>query len=354
MSRADRKKVSTTAKQAHKGFIYGLTSLFTLTPIPRPLTLVALNSFCITLPLMLGMLTEHIAVGLTACLGALLGLYSPSFTPGYRAGAMFKMIAPFCASFTLGLFTQQNLSASSLSLGIVAVVAVYFALYKQMRPPAGFFFIMVCCLSKTHHVATADIPILATAFLGGSLMVTGAVFLHDLIMVRTRLTPQNAPPSSFWQLSALVKALIVGIAVGGSYYLANLWGIDNPYWVPITVAAILQGQRMTDFWQRALHRAIGTALGMVLAAGIFALSPPPLVLIFLLFALAFTIEILITKNYALACIFITPLTIILAHTAPPGDSAGTLIIARMTDVLMGVCFALAAGVLLKVLPVKNR
>jgi hypothetical protein len=349
-----RHKITATAKQAHQGFVHSLTSLFTITPIPRPLSLIGLCSFCMALPLMVGLLSGHPDIGLTACIGALLGLYSPSFTPGYRAVALLKMIVPFGASFTLGLATQQHLPTSAFFLGLVAVIAVYLALYKKMRPPAGFFFIMVCCLSKTHPVTMADIPAIAGAFFAGSLMVTIAVFLHDLILIRNTPDIDAVPPEPFWQTAAFVKALVVGVTVGASYYLASLGGIDNPYWVPITVAAILQGQRMTDFWQRSVHRAIGTALGMVLAASIFTFSPSPLVLIILLFALAFTIEMLITKNYALACVFITPLTVILAHTAPIGYSAHTLIIARMTDVLIGVGFALAAGVLLKLLPVENR
>ena len=354
MTRPIRHKLSATAKQAQSGFLHSLNSLFTINPIPRPLSLVALCSFCIAMPLMVGVLSGHLEVGLTACLGALLGLYSPSFMPGHRVIALSKMIIPFAGAFTLGLITQPHLPASSFTLGIVAFIAVYLALYKQMRPPAGFFFIMVCCISKTHHVEPAQIPLMAGAFVSGSLMVTAAVFVHDWIMVRRKPVTPVDQPDSFWQSAAFVKALVVGITVGCSYYLASMSGLDNPYWVPITVAAILQGQRMTEFWQRSLHRATGTALGMLLAAGIFTLSPSPLVLILLLFVLAFTIEMLITKNYALACIFITPLTVILAHTAPIGYSAQTLIIARMTDVLIGVGFALLAGVVLKLLPVENR
>lgn len=354
MARIARQKLSATAKQAHKGFMYGLTSLFTINPIPRPLSLVALCSFCMALPLMLGILSGQLSIGLTACIGALLGLYGPSFTPGQRVSTLLKMILPFSTAYTIGLVSGQHLPTSALSLGLVTMLAIYIALYKKMRPPAGFFFIMVCCLSKTHHVATDHIPVIAGAFFAGSLMVTIAIGLHDLIMVKDKPKKITSPTESFWQPAAFVKAMVVGITVGASYYLASLAGIDNPYWVPITVAAILQGQRMTDFWQRSLHRATGTAMGMALAAGIFALSPPPLVLVVLLFVLAFTIEMLITKNYALACMFITPLTVILAHTAPIGYDAQTLIIARMTDVLIGVGFALLAGVVLKLLPVENR
>lgn len=355
MGRFARHKLSSTAKQAHRGFLHGFTSLFTLNPIPRPFPLILLCSLCMVSPLMAGLLTDNLNAGLTACTGALLVLYSPSFTPGYRAGSLLKMIVPFGASFALGLLTQPHLLASALSLSLVSVIAVYLALYKQMRPPAAFFFMMVCCLSKTHHVESGELVYMMAAFFSGSVFATVMVFLHDVLLVRSKPALPPRIPDPFWQPAIITKALVVGVTMGGSYYLVSRAGIDNPYWVPITVAAVLQGQRMTDFWQRSLHRAIGTGLGMLLAAGIFSLSPAPVVLIILLFVLAFTIEMLITKNYALACVFITPLTVILAHSAPIGFSANTLIIARMTDVLIGAAFALTAGLVLKMLSDnKNR
>lgn len=342
------------AKQVQSGFMHGFKSLFAIQSVPRPLSLIVLCSFFMAMPLLVGVLAGHPEIGLTTCVGSLLGLYGASFTPGYRASALLKMMLPFAGAYILGLVTQQNLTASAFFLGLVAVIAIYLALYKRMRPPAGFFFIMVCCLSKTHHVAMSDIPFIASSFLAGSLMVTIAVYLHDLITVKDKPRIETGPSQPLWQSAIAVKALVIGITVGGSYYLASVGGIENPYWVSITVAAILQGQRMTDFWQRSLHRAIGTALGMLLATGIFALSPSPVVLIILLFVLAFTIELLVAKNYALACIFITPLTVILAHTAAIESGADSLILARMVDVLIGAGFALVAGVLLKVLPVEQR
>ncbi|MFS1701261.1 FUSC family protein [Alteromonas sp. AMM-1] len=342
------------AKQVQSGFMHGIKSLFAIQSVPRPLSLIVICSFFMAMPLMAGVLAGYPELGLTTCVGSLLGLYGASFTPGYRASALLKMLLPFAGAYILGLVTQQNLAASAFFLGLVAVIAIYLALYKRMRPPAGFFFIMVCCLSKTHPVALSDIPVIAGAFLAGSLMVTVAVYLHDLITVKDKPQIEAGPSQPFWQLAIAVKALVVGGTVGGSYYFASVGGIDNPYWVSITVAAILQGQRMTDFWQRSLHRATGTALGMLLATGIFAFSPSPLVLIILLFVLAFTIEMLIAKNYALACIFITPLTVILAHTASIESGADMLILARMIDVLIGAGFALVAGGVLKALPVENR
>lgn len=353
MGRSVRHKLSTTAKHAHRGFLHGFTSLTALNDIPRPLALVALCSFCMAFPLLVGLLTDHLEYGLTACIGALLGLYSPSFTPHHRTYALLKMLAPFAAAYGFGLFTQHHLPWSSFSLGLVALIATYLALWKQMRPPAGFFFIMICCLSKTHHVEFESIPFTIGAFLGGSLFAISAVFLHDLVLSGPKPDKPQQTVLPFWQPAIFTKAIVAGLTIGGSYYLTSLIGIDNPYWVPITVAAILQGQRMTDFWQRSLHRAIGTALGMMLATSIFALSPTPLILILLLFVLAFTVEVVITKNYALACVFITPLTVILAHTAPIGYSAESLIIARMTDVLIGAGFALLAGMMLKLLPVNT-
>ena len=293
-----------------------ITSLFIYNPVPRPGLLLAFCSFCMASPLLAGVLTGHLHLGLTACIGALLGLYSPSFPAGYRAKYLLKLCLPFSASFAIGLYSQHTLYLSALSLIVAAGISVYLALRHHMRPPASFFFIMVCCLAKANHVGWQDMPVTILAFCCGSLLAITAVFTHDYFVVKTKIDAPTKPAYVRWQPTLAVKAVVIGSIIGVSYYTANIAGLDNPYWVPVTVAAIMQGQRMTDFWQRSLHRATGTLVGMLLSSGIYALSPSPLFLVALLFVLSFLVEMLITKNYALACIFITPLTVILADSAP--------------------------------------
>lgn len=63
--------------------------------------------------------------------------------------------------------------------------------------------------------------------------------------------------------------------------------------------------------------------------------------------LQFVIEMLIVRNYGLAAIFITPLTILLAETAGGLDfDINTMMEARLADTIIGSLIGLAAGWLL--------
>ena len=64
-------------------------------------------------------------------------------------------------------------------------------------------------------------------------------------------------------------------------------------------------------------------------------------------ALTFIIESIIVRHYALAAVFITPLTILLAEAAVLGQgSAAALIGARFVDTVLGCLVGLAGGVCL--------
>jgi uncharacterized membrane protein YccC len=70
---------------------------------------------------------------------------------------------------------------------------------------------------------------------------------------------------------APAAALRLGVAVGVAGAVGYLLGAEHPTWIPLSAAAVLQGTNVALARQRALHRAIGTAIGVVLAAGVLAL-----------------------------------------------------------------------------------
>ena len=65
-------------------------------------------------------------------------------------------------------------------------------------------------------------------------------------------------------------------------------------------------------------------------------------------ALAFVIEILVVRHYALAVIFITPLTLLLADAATLGEShsIAPLMQARLIDTVLGCLVGLVGGMCL--------
>jgi uncharacterized membrane protein YccC len=96
---------------------------------------------------------------------------------------------------------------------------------------------------------------------------------------------------------------------------------------------------------RALQRSVGTAVGILIAGGIFALNPSFLMLGLWVIMLQFVVELIIVRNYAFAVVFITPLALIIAESGQPNMPVSTLIGARLLDTLLGSAIGLVGAFL---------
>ena len=59
--------------------------------------------------------------------------------------------------------------------------------------------------------------------------------------------------------------------------------------------------------------------------------------------LSFLIEVLVTRNYGLAVIFITPLTVIFADSALAVADTNSLIFTRLIDIMLGSLIGYVGG-----------
>ncbi|RDG39638.1 FUSC family protein [Streptomyces corynorhini] len=153
--------------------------------------------------------------------------------------------------------------------------------------------------------------------------------------VRDRLRPG----SPLLPVGARVAA---GCALAGWVSLAA--GVGHPYWAVVTAASLYQANT-TLSWQRAVQRVLGNVLGLVLFLALL-----PLIrtghLAMVLLALAFQIgaEALITRNYWLGSVCVTPMALLLTEFGG-GLPAHTLVHDRMVDTLVGAAVGLACCVL---------
>jgi uncharacterized membrane protein YccC len=143
-----------------------------------------------------------------------------------------------------------------------------------------------------------------------------------------------------------VAALRVGIAVGVAGAVGYLLRAEHPQWIPLSTAAVLQGTNIALARQRAVQRAGGTAIGVVIAAGVLALRPGLAVLVALVALFQALTEALILVSYGAAVVCITSLALLLLEIAGVGTSVSGLLDARLVDTALGCGIGLAAGLLL--------
>jgi uncharacterized membrane protein YccC len=145
---------------------------------------------------------------------------------------------------------------------------------------------------------------------------------------------------------AMPTALRNGIAIAAAVALGHALHVGQPYWIALTVSAVLQGATLVTSLRRAIERSAGTLVGILLAAGIVALEPTAGVLVAIIVVLQLLIEAVIPTSYAVAVVLITPLTLLLSDLAAPGTVSDAILGGRVVDTVLGCLLGIAAGRLL--------
>ncbi|TDQ04883.1 FUSC family protein [Labedaea rhizosphaerae] len=129
--------------------------------------------------------------------------------------------------------------------------------------------------------------------------------------------------------------------------LAELVGIvlslDHANWVALTVAIVLKPDFGSVFG-RAVLRAGGTAVGVVLGAGLLALAPHGWLLVIVMAVVAAMLPVGQVRNYGMFSTFVTPLVIVQLDLANSGSF--TLVVARLVDTAVGCLIVVVFGYLL--------
>lgn len=276
-------------------------------------------------------------------MGALTILY---FTHASLEKRMIHLIA--CAfgmtfAFMTGLVFSFNPWLSALSLAFIAFLSHLVTSYFDIPPPRNFFFIMVAAVATNIHFDVELLPTRVGLFAMGAMLSVLLAFFYSVFVAKKvvdvprrffRRNRYTKTVESIILAAALFVALLIGYAVDES----------SPYWIPVSALAVLQGKNLTHTSERNLHRILGTFVGIGLTWLILAVKPNALAIVIVIASLQFIIEMLVVRNYLLAAIFITPMTILLAETAGGMNiDMNAIINARLLDTVIGSLIGFATG-----------
>lgn len=158
----------------------------------------------------------------------------------------------------------------------------------------------------------------------------------------SRLTISQALQKHSLVMPAVLR---ISIAVMAATLIAAALGNPRPYWVPLTVACVLQGVTVLATVHRTAQRAIGTLLGLLLGALILSAHPGPYWAMAIIMALQLIVELLIVRNYGVAVVFITPIPLLLVELALH-QPVQYVVTARGVDTLLGCLIGAIAGLVL--------
>ena len=237
-----------------------------------------------------------------------------------------------------------NPLVSAIALGLLAFGVQWTATYFRMKPPGSFFFLMIASIAICMPFDLETIPVKIGLVGMGTMLACMLALVYSLYIVR-KFPARNEPVQlKIKKYHNTITAAITGIFVGLSLFIGNLLNLANPYWVPISCLAVMQGVSLEHIWQRSFHRVLGTLIGLGFAWVLLLQHLTPLTICILIFILQFIIEMLVVRHYGLAVIFITPLTILLAEAGSAlSANPNELIPSRLFDIVLGSVIGAIAG-----------
>ncbi|MFD7304191.1 FUSC family protein [Streptomyces pharetrae] len=162
----------------------------------------------------------------------------------------------------------------------------------------------------------------------------------------TLLAPDTgeSPAERLWHrlvpLAPIAARTALGCALAG--YASLALGIGRPYWALVTAAALYQAS-LALTWSRGVQRVVGNLAGVLVFAAVAPLAHlGPAALVLCCLAFSFGAEALISRNYWLGSVCVTPMALLITEFTGYQDP-GDLVTERIVDTLVGALVGLVAA-----------
>ena len=177
-----------------------------------------------------------------------------------------------------------------------------------------FFVFAATAIATSPHVFPLWIPLV---FGGGSVLISLAfsVLFHVLGEANTGRpvpVPERVSVADYAQDAGRFASAAL---IAGSISTALM--IPSPYWAQVAAVAPLSETRRVGQVNRALHRVVGTVLGVAIAAFLMSFPSQPWQTVVWIVAMQFLAEMFVTRNYSFGLVFVTPLALLMVHLANP-------------------------------------
>ncbi|MFH7341124.1 FUSC family protein [Streptomyces sp. KHY 26] len=324
--------------------------LLVLRPMPSRHRSAAIAAVCTAAPIVTGQALGQPVVGLVASTGALAALYGGRGTPRQEADAVAGAALALATGMAIGSSLAGHTRLAVLGTALWAAVAALLFALTQVRPPGIVMPVLVCSVGTGLPPGHTGQRVLAVAAVGCAATVLSWLLARvsavggpssQVAEPRSHLlvAPKSLPFSPLpWM------AVRTGAAVGLAGAASLLCQVGRPYWAMAAAAAVLaRGSHAVSANSRAAARGVGTAAGCLLAGALAATHPRGVAIAVVLAALTFVIELVVARNYAIAMIFVTPLSVLLVTSATGASAVLTITADRLLETVLGCAAAVVAG-----------
>lgn len=321
-----------------------MEQIFSFSKSDRQWHLPFIAGLCVGMPMVLGWLISNMEAGKLGSLAGLSILYIQSSYLEKRMILLMACCFGIMISYTVGLLFSFNPFLAPLALALLSF-GIHYSLNKLKlnRPPGNFFFIMVASIAMCTPFDLESIPEKIGYVAIGSILTCGIGLVYSLLTLKPSDIAEKAWPQKKSDIN-IVESMTFGLFMGLSLMVAFLLEFDNPYWIPISCLAVMQGRSTKHIWVRASQRVLGTLIGLGITWLIAFGNPTPLHMVLGIIILQIIVEYLVVRNYAVAVIFITILTIFLAESHRVlSQNTNLVFMARLIDITIGSTIGVVGG-----------
>lgn len=296
------------------------------------------------IPMIAGWYMDNIEAGKLASLAGLSILYIQSDELTERMVILMTCCFGLMTSYAIGLLFSFNPFIAPVGLGLLSFW-VHYSLYKLKltRPPGNFFFIMVASTAICTPFHPESIPEKIGYVAMGVILTCGIGLIYSLLTLKENKESKNIADRGFGY-THIIESLTFGLVMAVSLAIALMLGIKNPYWVPISCLAVMQGSSSRHIWLRGTQRIVGTLVGLGITWLIATGNPTPLFMVIGITVLQMVVELLVVRNYGVAVVFITILTIFLTESGNRlSQDTNAIFLARMIDIFIGSVIGIIGG-----------
>ncbi|MFJ5266100.1 FUSC family protein [Streptomyces sp. NPDC088387] len=165
---------------------------------------------------------------------------------------------------------------------------------------------------------------------------------RELLGVDVELAAPRPPlRRTITALAPIATRTALGCALAG--YASLAVGVGRPYWALVTAAALYQAN-VTLTWSRGVQRVVGNLGGVLVFAALVPLAHAGrLALVLCCLALNFGAEALMSRNYWLGSLCVTPMALLVVEF-PGLKDPGVLMTERATDTVIGALVGFVAAI----------
>lgn len=298
-------------------------------------------------PLLILLAIGRVDLSIYAVLGAFTGVYGrgeahrPRLWQQTRAGGII-LLAVFAGVLT----SQFHFRPEAIVLGAALVAGLGYVASSvgKLRPEGSLFFVFAYSAIAFMARPAPFWPAVMT----GALSIAFSIGVGVVGWLRpSHRTPWASKPvtevSAEERRDIDTEAFIHVAAVIISGTVALAVGLGHGYWAMIAAVVPLVGATAVHRVRRGMQRILGTMGGLVIAGVLLSLPLLDWQRLAAIIVLQFFVELLITRNYALGHLFVTPLALLMTEAFHP-TAAWVLVRDRGIETLIGAAVGIALAV----------